>query len=172
MQKNSEILKKALETVEEMMEDRNYIPLNHDITKTDVFERFKDRKYITPSNKFAVVLIVNSTSQIKNFSSIIDNDDYETILFIYMNTLTVQHKSIEKNLNYKIEIWSVYNLLTNISKHIFQPKIELLVTDCKLNYKLPKISFYDPIIRYYKFKKGDTIKITDKDNFISYRLIV
>lgn len=167
-----EQLNKALITVEEMLEDRNYIPCYTKIPELDIIKRMSNRKYITLNGKIAIVAIVESTSQIKNYYKFIEDDNLETILFVYLNNITVAHRSIEKNLNHKIEIWSVFDLLINVSKHVLQPKIELVVDEqFKVDGKLPKISFYDPIIRYYKFKHKNIIKIIYKDGLISYRII-
>lgn len=167
-----EQLNQALHTVEEMLEDRNYIPCYTRILELDIFKRMNNRKYITLTGKFAIVAIVESTSQIKNYYKYIEDNNLETIVFVYLNNITVAHRSIEKNLNHKIEIWSVYDLLINVSKHVLQPKIEIISDEqFKVDGKLPKISFYDPIIRYYKFKQKDIIRIKYKDGSISYRII-
>lgn len=165
------LLEQALITVEEMLDDRNYIPLSNTFPELDIFKRMNNRKYLTPKGLYALVSVVESTSQIKNLSNYIDDSEFETILFVYTNNVTVAHQSIEKNLCYKIEIWSVYNLLINISKNMLQPKIEKVE---KLNFKgkLPKICFYDPIARYYRFQPRDILKITNKEGFVNYRIVV
>lgn len=167
-----DILEIALNTVEEMMEDRNYIPILSSIPETDIKQRMSNRKYITLNGKYALVAIVESTSAIKNYSEYIENPDYENIFFVYLNNLNISHYSIEKNLDYKVEIWSVYDLLINVSKHYFQPKISKVEEEIDFNGKIPKISFYDPLIRYFRFKKKDIIKIVKHNGIINYRTVV
>lgn len=164
------LLSIALNNVEQMFEDRNYIPISGIFPESDIVERMNNRKYLTPSGKFSMVAIVDSTSNIKNYSKLIDDECYETILFVYMNNVTVSHRAIEKNLNHKIEIWSIYNLLVNVSRHKYQPKLELAY-NVSIKGRLPKISFLDPIIRYYRYKSKDIIKITTVDGDIQYRVV-
>lgn len=158
---NNPLLTKALETLEEMFEDRKYSPI-----------KGEDNKYITETGKFVIVSIIESISQIKNFSKYIEDPDYETVFFLYLNNVTVIHKENEKSLNYKIEIWSIENLVINVARHVLQPKVEKAKSAVKISEKLPKIQFYDPIVRYYRFKHRDVLKITDSRGFISYRVVV
>lgn len=164
------ILPIALNTVEEMLEDRDYIPIATSIPEIDILIRMNNRKYITPSGKLAFVVVINSSSQIKTYSSQIEDENYETIIFIYTNNVTATHRSIEQNLNNKVEIWSVYHFLVNVSRHFLQPKVRK-VTDIKLTGKIPKISFYDPIVRYYHFQPKDILEITNKEGFVNYRMV-
>lgn len=167
-----DVLEIALNTVEEMMEDRNYIPILTSIPEIDIKQRMTDRKYLTLNGKYALVAIVESTSAIKNYSEYIENTDYENIFFVYLNHLNISHYSIEKNLDYKVEIWSVHDLLINVSRHYLQPKISKVEENIDFNGKIPKISLYDPLIRYFRFKKKDVIKITKRNGTINYRIVV
>ncbi|QIH04864.1 hypothetical protein [Dasineura jujubifolia toursvirus 2a] len=167
-----QMLNMALETTEEMVFDRGYTALS-DVNSMDVFARINERKYLTPSGKLAITVIVESTSQIKNYSDCIGDPAYETIICIYMGNITIAHKAIEKNSYYKIEILPVSFLIKNVSKHVLQPIVTKDDTGFKHRGKLPKISFYDPIVRYYKFNHKDILKITSKINgTIHYRIVV
>ncbi len=35
----------------------------------------------------------------------------------------------------------------------------------------PSMSKSDPIARFFKYQSGDVIKITNKDGFVSYRIV-
>lgn len=165
------MLKQALCVVEEMLEDRKYIPISCQIFNTDVIQRVNHSQYLTPNNKLAIVIVVESTSDIKTFSKYLKDPEFETIIFIYQNNITITHQAIEKNLCHKIEIWSVNSLLVNTKRHYLQPKVEL-AESFKYEGKLPKICFYDPIVRYYKFPSKSILKITNKDGFIHYRIVM
>lgn len=169
--KMEDLLRKALETMEEMLEDRNYIALYDGIPEIDIIKRMNNKEYITPTGKLAFVTIVDSTSQIKNYTSYIENPYYETIIFIYTNNVTIAHRSIEQKLNFKIEIWCVHSLLINVVKHSLQPKIELILDNLLHKAKIPKIDINDPIVRYYKFKHKDILKITSLSGDISFRIV-
>lgn len=164
-------LTQALTTVEEMLEDRNYIPISSTYPELDIEKRLCNRKYFTPNGKYAFVTVVESTSNIKNFASMISDEEYETILFVYTNNVTVAHKAIEKNLNFKVEIWSIFNLMINVARHYLQPKVER-IDEIHFKGKIAKISIYDPLVRYYKFSIKDILKITSKEGFINYRIVV
>lgn len=171
---DEQLLKSALKTVEEMLEDRLYIPIAKEFPAINIIERMNNRKYITSENKFAFVTVVDSISQIKNFSELIKDDNYETIIFVYTNNVNKQHKSLEKTLNHKIEIWSIYNLQINVSRHHLQPAVSKINYDVQqIDKKLPKILFYDPICRYFRFHQKDVIKvISGVDGNIHYRYVV
>lgn len=170
---NSDIqkLNLALPTVEEMLEDRGYtaISLGWSFPETDIIKRMQNRFYETPDNKYAIVSIIKCIGYIQEFSNHINNNNLETIIFIYLNSKTIKHKTKEKNFNYKIEIWPINDLFINVSRHFLQPKIEKCE---KVAGKLPKISSDDPICRYFKFKSKDFLKITNKEGFISYRMVI
>nr|UOX61082.1 MAG: hypothetical protein DiTV3a_F12ORF1 [Diabrotica toursvirus 3a] len=148
----------ARKTIHEMFLDRGF---------TEYKGIYKNKEGL-----FADYFFIYSISEIKNYSHIIEDLRYDTILFVYINNVTETHKELEKNFDFKIEIWPLKKLLINISKHELQPKIEPLRTQEKFPYKLPRISFYDPLIRYYRIPHKTVIKITDNDGFIHYRLVV
>lgn len=168
------LLKLALNTAEEMFSDRGYKELESR-HNTDVYHRLNERKYETPSGKLAICVILDSTSQIKNYSEFIEDPDYESITCIYRGNINIAHKKIEKNSNYKIEILSVNFLIKNVSKHELQP---IVTKDDTYVYspnerKLPKIMFYDPIVRYYRFKHKDILKTISRiSGNVEYRIVV
>lgn len=164
------MLEQALENLEKMVYNRKYIPIAGPKIETNIVKRLTDKKFITPDGTFALVAQIDSTSQIKSYASFIEDPEFVTIIFVYMNNLTVTHKSIEKVLNNKIEIWSIQTLLIDVYEHELQPKIEL-VKNFEHKIKLPKISFYDPIVRYFRYQHQDVLRIIDLEGTISYRLV-
>jgi DNA-directed RNA polymerase subunit H (RpoH/RPB5) len=179
MEEFSEEIKKflymSLPIFEQMLDDRKYIPLYSNIPKIDIIERMNKGKYECPSGKYAMTIIATCTKDIKVYTDIICDDDYETIICIYTNNINISHKKMEKIFDYKIEIWPL--IFVNISSHSLQPKIETINQRefklTKINpLKLPKISYYDPLIRYYRIPHKSIIKITDFDSLVSYRLVI
>jgi DNA-directed RNA polymerase subunit H (RpoH/RPB5) len=167
-----DVIAKAFTVVEEMMDDRGYFPISNGVVEVDVVKRMTNRKYLTPNGKYVIVTIADSTSSIKQYSNYIENPAYESVFFLYTNSVTIAHTAIEKNLDHKIEIHPVASLQINITRHEIQPYVEKH-TQTKIKGKLPKISFYDPICRYYKFNHRDVIKVTSKvDGSIHYRQVV
>lgn len=169
----SDVIIKALNTAEEMFEDRGYIAVYERFPELDITKRMVGKIFYTKENKKVILYIIDSTSQIKIYSDLIINiEEYEVLVFIYTNSLTIAHKELEKNLDHRIEIWSVNRLVTNFSKHYLQPKICLVEKKPDINYKLQKISFYDPLIRYYRYKHHSIIKIIELDGSIAHRIVV
>lgn len=166
-----EKLEIGLVTLEEMMEDRNYIQLRSCYPELDIISRVNNCKYITPEGKYVIVKIVKTISNIQDFIKYINDDDIDFILIVYLNLKTIIHQTKEKNFNYKLEIWPINSLLVNISKFHLQPKIEKAINPV-ISGKIPKILQDDPIVRYYRFKSKDILKITDKNGFVNFRIVV
>lgn len=169
------LLEYSLPLFEKMMEDRNYIPLEKKCPPINIIERMNERHYKTPSGKLALIVICNNAAGIKSYTAQICNDEYETIVCIYTNNINISHRKMEKNLNYKIEIWPL--LFVYIADHFLQPKIEAIpLSEHKYisipASKLPKISYYDPLIRYFRIPHKSIIRIHNIDGMISYRIVV
>ncbi len=77
----------------------------------------------------------------------------------------------------------------NITKYHLQPLFNKLLDEeakdfkkkyikCKIEngkkiilQSFPSMSKSDPIARFFKYQSGDVIKITNKDGFVSYRIV-
>lgn len=100
-------------------------------------------------------------------------------IIIYNNSMSSMAKNIIKNGGMvDIEIFSDDELQINITKHDLVPLHEKLSSqecfDFKNKYgtKIPKITTSDPISRFYNFKEGDIIKITRKNGYVAYRIVI
>ena len=81
----------------------------------------------------------------------------------------------------RIEVFSIWELVRNKTKHRLVPRHEIMTSDevRKLRKQLaislssfPKISRSDPIARYYGATRGQVIRVTRRDNTLQYRVVV
>ncbi|XP_047178029.1 DNA-directed RNA polymerase V subunit 5C-like [Vigna umbellata] len=88
------------------------------------------------------------------------------------------------NLPYKVEIIRFEDLLINITKHVLQPKYEILTDEEKKalltkhsleEKQLPCMLKTDGIARYYGLEKGQVVRITHSgpvvDSHVTYRCV-
>ena len=117
---------------------------------------------------------------VEGFISSMNNDNLKKGIVVYYGKITPYAKNvIESSKDVTIELFSERELRFNITKHSYVPKHELVLpTDehfsdvVKISSKLPKILQSDPISRFYGFKPKDIIRVTRKDNSISYRTVI
>tara|TARA_Y100000389_G_scaffold172606_1_gene181130 strand:+ start:1232 stop:1873 length:642 start_codon:yes stop_codon:yes gene_type:complete len=91
------------------------------------------------------------------------------IIIVVFSELTEKHRSLESEFS-NLTLFSYKNLMFNLVDHQFVPKHESLTAAEKIKLlsdfmitdynKLPLISKYDPVCRYYNFKIGDVLRIT------------
>lgn len=167
------VMQIALQNFEDMITDRGYIPIDNGNVEEDIEKRLFEQHYKISGTKFkSFSTIIDSTVALTDYSHIILDESYQSVLVIYTNTVTVAHRAIEKKLMHKVEIWSINSLMVNPTKHILHPKIEKMPKGfhCEA-YKIPKISLYDATVRYYRFRQRDVLKITDKNGVVSFRRV-
>jgi len=130
----------------------------------------------------------------------LNNEGIKHGIVIY-NTITNQSKKFLKNSTklsklsgndtIQIEDFSKSELMFNITKHRLASKHELVTDETELlntsdtflsakervrkiasiKKNLSKILLTKPICRFYNFKKGDVIRITRRNGFITYRVV-
>jgi DNA-directed RNA polymerase subunit H (RpoH/RPB5) len=100
-------------------------------------------------------------------------------IIIYTETVTTMTmKSIEDTFDFEFEIFSKDELQFDITKHVLQPKSFRALgskenTRFRSEYgmKFPVMRKTDPVARYYNYRKGDIVEITDKRDLIYYRIV-
>lgn len=172
---------KISNTIQEMMNDRNY-------SVTKIF----DYKFIDNDALFFPMLIANKNNEsiivyitykkigkkeIIKFQELIQ-DNHVILLSKY--DLTSQAKKIIMNKDVNIELFLHKQVIFNIIKHDLQPKFILLTIEeltklcdefqCTIS-ELPKMSINDPIARYYNAKTKNVFKIIRPEN-IYFRVVV
>ncbi|KAK7334700.1 hypothetical protein VNO80_26461 [Phaseolus coccineus] len=190
-------------TVLEMLGDRGYDVVQH-VNLAPSLGEFRSRfgqqpnpetlgfcvsHLSNPSNTVQVVFA--GTDDIKKgtvmeiCSRIVDSGNLKSLIIILQSKITsFAHKQLS-NLPYKVEIIRIEDLLVNITKHVLQPKYEILtvkekealLTKYNLEEKqLPCMLKTDAIARYYGLEKGEVVRITHSgpmvDSHVTYRCVV
>lgn len=168
-------MQKIINTILEMFEQRGY---------SDIKE---NNQYITAINNDNNIIRVNlniiQKLNIAEINSIVHNlqdNNISHCIVIFQGIPTPSVKNLilslpELNLN--IELFKAEDLFFNITKHILVPNHEKLNKQEQIQFKksfginIPVLLKTDPISKFYNFKRGDIIKVTRKNGFISYRIV-
>jgi len=128
---------------------------------------------------------VINTEQVKDFFKIMKIRNFVSGIMIILGKLSSQAKNKIEEINKEIqlEIFTVNELIVNITEHELVPKHILLTQDEKnelmKRYKiqknqLPKILVSDPVARYLGLRRGDVVKIIRNSEtagkYITYRM--
>ena len=167
------MMQRAYDTCLEMLEQRNY----------EILDPEDDRiTALKPDGTQVIVFLSDSAKfNVKNiqmYITIMDDLHIFHSIIIYKETITAfTKKAIEQSLEMTFELFSVEDLQYNITKHILQPKFECLpIVEAiqfkkKFGIRFPILRKDDPVSRFYAYNKGDVIKITRPNNYISYRIV-
>lgn len=212
----------AYNTVLEMAEARNF-DINKRLSREEFMDKVIDESTNmhmvntyksndkTKNEKFMIVFIVKTKrtdSRKSKLTSIIpDGEKYNgQIVFILKDkpqktgTLKTTLKAEQEKYNTsggnitRIDVFSYMSMLFNITKHILQPKFDM-VTNEELSHivesytkkndnstikefktRLPKLMVNDPIAEFYGMNIGDVVKVTRYDPqyniAVTYRVVV
>ena len=119
-----------------------------------------------------------NTESIQNYISIMNDIGVQHSMIVYESTLTpYANKIINSTSDISIELFTMKELQINITKHILVPKHERLSEGDSRDFKkkwgikLPVLLKTDPIRRFYGYDRGDIIKVTRKNGYVSYRIV-
>ncbi|BAT93406.1 hypothetical protein LR48_Vigan05g000500 [Vigna angularis] len=117
-------------------------------------------------------------------SRIVDSGNLKSLIIIVQSKITSFAQKKLMNLPYKVEIIRIEDLLINITKHVLQPKYEILTDEEKKalltkhsleEKQLPCMLKTDGIARYYGLEKGQVVRITHSgpvvDSHVTYRCV-
>lgn len=172
------------DTIFEMLEARGYIVDEEKLTEIDdkdILMVFKNKK------KESILIIWHIRSDVcvedmKECHRQLRENNVRNAIIIKTGKLTPAANNINDiSIDYKIQIFDIEELKINITKHNFVPKHELLslsqqkelLESYKVEKKqLPKISYNDPIVKFYGWKRGSIVRIIRKNGEIYYRSII
>lgn len=169
-------MEKAFKICEEMIIQRNYNILDKDD------ERILAQK---PDGQEMCVFLLNASKfnveSIQEYITMMKKMNINHCIIVYKDNVTPKAKEIiEDCSDLKIELFHEQELRYNLTKHYLVPKHEIAfknkTAECiefknKYSDKFPILLKNDPVSRFYDFQKGDIIKITRKNGFITYRIV-
>lgn len=164
-------IKIARKTIKEIGIQRGY-------TITD--EKPSKILFTDSNNKIIICFICDlpklNIDSVKEYLKILEDNNISHCIIIYQETITASsNKVIENYFDKEIETFCVKELQSNITKHCLYSVHEKLIDDKeikkKFGKKFPILLRTDPVAKFFNFKKDDIIKITRKNNFISYRMV-
>ena len=188
-------LYKVYKTLNKMMDDRGYITTDiknyedwlKDVEKLDSMGGIYSKK--NDKNKKLYYLYIPTekinADCIKTFIGKMKDASAESGIIIVSGKMSQQAKQkiIDISSDLSIDIFTINDLVVNITEHELVPKHILLSNKDKeellKRYKikenqLPKILTTDPVAKYLGLKKGDVVKIIRKSEtagkYITYRI--
>lgn len=166
-------MERAYNTCLEMIEQRKYEIINKEEDQIVALKPDGNQiiVFLSDSLKFNV-------KNIQMYITIMDEMQIFHAIIVYKETITAfTKKAIEQSLEMTFELFPVEDLQYNITKHFLQPKFECLPIEESTKFKkqygnrFPTLRRDDPISRFYGYNKGDVIKITRPNNYISYSIV-
>lgn len=165
-------MEKAYSICSEMLVQRGYIIVEHEDNK--IIANKNDGEpfaaFFCESKKFNV-------EKLKEFMSYMNQINIKHSIIVYSGIITSYvNKIIETCNDIKIELFAEEDLQYNITKHRLQPIFEKIPDNEAEEFKkkwgkFPVMKYEDPISKFYNYSRGDVIKITRKDGFVTYRIV-
>lgn len=165
---------RSSEIITEMMQDRGYV-----ITETESDKMLATRE--EDSHQVLIVFIDEpklNINTVKDLVQILQENDLDHAIIIYNDSITASaRKTIESIENITIETFLRTELQYNITKHRLQPDFKKCEGEEeneikeKWGTKIPVMLSSDPIARFYHYLRGDIIRVTRKNGFVSYRVV-
>ncbi|XP_061352887.1 DNA-directed RNA polymerase V subunit 5C [Gastrolobium bilobum] len=189
-------------TVLEMLRDRGYDIPNSELTRSisefrSLFgqepnpEALRIRVSLSTHPFHKVLVVFTGTSVVTKatilgiYGQITNEERLNRLIIVVQSKMTAFARKELETCPLEVEIIEMNDMLFNITKHVLQPKYEVLTDDEKrallMKYnveekQLPYMLKTDPIARYYALRKGQVIKITHKgdlvDSLVAYRCVV
>lgn len=190
------LMRKAVKTVRQMLEDRGYVIANdenEDETVTSFgcpYKIFAVHKEYSDDYVVAYFLQqeVIGIRDIKECALELEKGKIDRGIIIYRHNITAFAQHVIEKIRPVccIELFTLMELQYNITKHKLVPKHELLGEDFKeklvkkyhlvSSKQLPKIQVTDPVSRYFGAMEGEVFKITriseTAGKYITYRVVI
>ena len=169
-------MQKAYEICIEMILQRNY----EIIDKDD--ERILSKK---PDGNLMCIFLTNSSKfnvdSIQEYILMMRKMNLWHSIIVYKDNVTpVAKKIISDTKDFKIELFQEEELQYNITKHYLVPNHciygkkdskESIEFKKKYSENFPVILKSDPVARFYAYEKGDIIKITRRNGYVTFRIV-
>jgi DNA-directed RNA polymerase subunit H (RpoH/RPB5) len=161
--------------ITQMMEARGY----------EITESESDKMVATKEDHNILIISVPdaklNTNTVKLIITILQTNELDHAIVIYNDTITSGAKKIIETIytsdKITIECFDRSELQYNITTHRLQSQFEKSSPEeyaeikSKWGTNLPIMLKTDPISRFYNFARGDIIKVTRKNGFVTYKIV-
>ncbi|XP_010554476.1 PREDICTED: DNA-directed RNA polymerase V subunit 5C [Tarenaya hassleriana] len=192
----------ARKTVLEMLHDRGYEVVDSELScSLDEFRSsFGDKPNLErvricvplrddPGRKMLVIFMGTEPITVKSIRAvrgqIAGSEGLHGLILVLQSKMNRFAQNELPTFPYKVETFMITDLLVNISKHVMQPKHEVLSEEEKARLlkkygledkMLPRMLESDSFVKYYGLEKGQVVKFMYKaepvGSFVTYRCIV
>lgn len=194
-------------TLYEMLRDRGYAAIKNEVEEGEAGAEFNVllKRYTETDSVILLFYRVRNpldpiyvefngrnkpycTRRLQAFAERMQRDEVNRAILILGLGLTPYAKKGIENLHMgrlRIEVFLEKELLFNITRHVLQPKFEVLDTARKRvvlshynakAWELPRMQKCDPVARYYGLNLGQVVKITRHSEtagvYVTYRIVV
>jgi DNA-directed RNA polymerase subunit H (RpoH/RPB5) len=166
---------KAKETCIEMLTSRGYTNItSNEVSHMIVCNEDGDQVIVFMEDNAKL-----NKSMVSKYMTVMNGVGITHCIIVYSDTVaSMTTKSIDDTFDFEFEVFSKLELQFNITKHRLQPKSfrSLNLKEAANFRRLYGIKFAvmrtsDPIARYYNYKKGDIVEITDRRDLVHYRIV-
>jgi DNA-directed RNA polymerase subunit H (RpoH/RPB5) len=166
---------RSQQIITEMMEARGY----------EITESESDKMVATRDEHNILIISVPdaklNTNTVKLIITILQANSLDHAIVIYNDTITSGAKKIIETIytsdKITIECFDRTELQYNITTHRLQSQFERSSAEeyqdikFKWGVNLPIMLKSDPIARFYNYARGDIIKVTRKNVFVTYKIV-
>ena len=166
-------MEKAIQTVSEMITQREYKITDNDEDRI-IGTNSKNEKVVffkIPVNKF-------NSDRAKEYISVIHKIGLAHCIIVYTDCVTpMAKKLITDSVDIVLEVFHIDELQYNITQHRLVPQHIKIpdneIKEFKKTYgmKIPIILKTDPIARFYRYQRGDIIKVIRNNGYVTYRIV-
>ena len=166
---------KAYQICIEMFQQRGYVIIDSDEDR--ILANKEDGNQICAFftiHKFNIDRLQEYISTMKKM------DVWHCVIVFKENATPVAKKIVLDSKEMVIELFEQDEMQYNLTKHYLVPKHEKILVNASNSSefkkatvdKFPIILKSDPVSRFYAYSRGDIIKITRKNGFVSFRRVV
>ncbi|CAN1316368.1 DNA-directed RNA polymerase V subunit 5A [Linum perenne] len=163
--------------------------LRYFLSRRTVFEMLNDRGYDVSDAEVLVLFMGDNelkTAVIRTvYKQILGEGlSLQGLILILEAKATSHAKKVLDALPFKVEVFKISDLIVNISKHVLQPRYEVLTAKQKElllkkymaeDKQLPRMLQNDAIVKYYGLEKERVVKMSYKgglvDSMTAYRCV-
>lgn len=168
----------AIKTLSTMLLDRgyklDYVDLLNEKKESFVIQAMRRNNDGSMSNLFCFLCDDKLNIKVIKEKICFSKNKLSDCIIVYNDDITSSARKAVDSFDIQIELFSLKELQLNITLHRLVPYHEQASfneSEKLKSFKIPYLLSNDPIVRYYKFKKGSYVKITRKNGIVTYRQV-